>query len=69
MTDEKLKAAPLRDIIVATGILYDKERIERGQSEDKNSISIILNLAHEANEKRIIDVTAVVDKQTKTVDK
>ena len=63
VTDEKLKGASLRDIVIATGVLYDKERQERGQSENKNSISIILNLAHEANEKRTIDVTATVDKQ------
>lgn len=62
VTDAKLKGAPLRDIIVATGILYDKERQERGQSENKNSISIILNLAHEANEKQTIDITATVEK-------
>jgi len=62
VTDKKLKEASLRDIVIATGVLYDKERQERGQSENKNSISIILNLAHEANEKQIIDIKATVDK-------
>ncbi len=62
VTNEKLKEASLRDIVIATGVLYDKERQERGQSENKNSISIILNLAHEANEKKIIDVKATVEK-------
>ena len=69
VSDKKLKEASLRDIVIATGVLYDKERQERGQSENKNSISIILNLAHEANEKRTIDVTATVDKQPESVDK
>lgn len=62
VSDKKLKEASLRDIVIATGVLYDKERQERGQSENKNSISIILNLAHEANEKQIIDIKATVDK-------
>ena len=62
VTNEKLKGASLRDIVIATGVLYDKERQERGQSENKNSISIILNLAHEANEKQIIDIKTTVDK-------
>ncbi len=62
VSNEKLKGASLRDIVIATGVLYDKERQERGQSENKNSISIILNLAHEANEKKTIDITATVEK-------
>ena len=34
LTDEKLKKMQARDIIVSMGILYDKERLERGQTTE-----------------------------------
>jgi len=62
VNDEDLKKATGRDKYTMAGIARDKVQILRGQSENKNSISIILNLAHEANEKQIIDVKATVEK-------
>lgn len=62
VNDEDLKKATGRDKYTMAGIARDKVHILRGQSENKNSISIILNLAHEANEKQTIDVKATVEK-------
>lgn len=62
VNDEDLKKATGRDKYTMAGIARDKVQTLRGQSENKNSISIILNLAHEANEKQIIDIKATVDK-------
>ena len=59
VNDEDLKKASGRDKVTMAGIARDKVQMLRGQSESKNSISIILNLAHQANEKQIIDVEAV----------
>ena len=61
VNDEDLKKASGRDKVTMAGIARDKVQMLRGQAESKNSISIILNLAHQANEKSIIDVE-VVDK-------
>ena len=62
VNDEDLKKANGRDKVTMAGIARDKVNTLRGSGESKNSISIILNLAHEANERQIIDVKATVDK-------
>lgn len=59
VNDEDLKKASGRDKVTMAGIARDKVQMLRGQAESKNSISIILNLAHQANEKSIINVEAV----------
>ena len=37
----RLKKAGLRDLVVSAGILYDKERLERGQSTHNVSYNVI----------------------------
>lgn len=44
LNEKTIAAMPGRDLVVATGILYDKERLERGQS----SINIDLRAEFEA---------------------
>lgn len=56
VTDEKLKKANVRDLTILAGTLYDKEQQERGLGGNKNTISIILQLAHDAREVGIIDI-------------
>jgi hypothetical protein len=63
MTDDKLKKASARDLAIVTGTLYDKERIERGGSDNKNQVSIILNMACNQHDGKTIDIQAeIVDK-------
>lgn len=63
LTSAKLKKASPRDLTTCFGILYDKEQQERGGGDNKNQISIILNLACQSHEK-VIEVKAnkIVDK-------
>lgn len=62
VNDEDLKKATGRDKVTMAGIARDKVNILRGSVENKNSVSIILNLAHLANESKTIDIKATVDK-------
>ena len=56
--------------VLAICQLDDKIRAHRGEGETKNSISVILNMACQANEKTIEIKAATVDNSTgKTVDK
>jgi len=38
LTEEDIKKASVRDRIIAAGTLYDKERLERGQSTSNQSV-------------------------------
>ena len=40
ITDEKLKKANMRDLVWSFGVLYDKERLERGQSTGNLAIIV-----------------------------
>ena len=56
--------------VLAIAQLDDKIRAHRGEGETKNSISVILNMACQANEKTIeIKAATVENSSTKSVDK
>jgi hypothetical protein len=46
ITDADIKKASLRDKVISAGILFDKERLERGQSTSNSSI--ILSVVRQA---------------------
>jgi hypothetical protein len=50
LTDDKIKKMQPRDIIVSYGILYDKERLERGESTE--NVSIITQAISDLQAKR-----------------
>jgi hypothetical protein len=67
ITDDKLKKASARDLTLISGILYDKERLERGQSTDNISV---LSLSADISEitkqreelrKKLADMTGTHD--------
>lgn len=41
MTDEKLEASSARDLATIAGILYDKERLETGQSTENHAVHVL----------------------------
>jgi len=66
ITASDIQKAPLRDKVVATGILYDKERLERGQAtEITDSKAINLNIqALDAEEARLkAKLAQLIEKQ------
>ena len=46
ISDTDIKKASLRDKVIAAGILFDKERLERGQST--SNVSVLFQVAEEA---------------------
>lgn len=50
MTDAKLKKASARDLVISTGVLYDKERLERGLSTGNIDIHADVQALKEAKE-------------------
>jgi len=48
LTEEDIKNASIRDRTMLFGVLYDKERLERGQATP--ATSIVFNLIRQANE-------------------
>lgn len=46
ITDKDIEKASLRDKVIAAGVLYDKERLERGQST--SNVSMLFTISAEA---------------------
>jgi hypothetical protein len=67
ITDDKLKKASARDLTLITGILYDKERLERGQSTDNiNVLSLSADIGEITKQKdelhkKLADMTGTHD--------
>ncbi len=64
LDDEKIKAMGGRDIVVSAGILYDKERLERGQSTQNVEIHAITE-KRKAIQSRIEELRAKRDELEK----
>ena len=61
--DEKLKRTPVGSLVLAACQLYDKERLERGQSTANHAISISI-----AEEDRIREIAIALSRQAISVD-
>jgi len=56
LTDDKTQKASLRDLIWSFGVLYDKERLERGQSTGNIALSIDdMSIADQAALRKLAD--------------
>lgn len=63
VTESKLKKSSARDLIVSAGILYDKERIERGGSTEAKPLIIVnrINISNATPIQGIEQKTQVID--------
>ena len=59
ITDSDIKKASLRDKVIAAATLYDKERLERGQST--GNISVLFQVADDAEKLRREQLSAIND--------
>lgn len=57
ITPEDITKASLRDKTIAAGVLYDKERLERGLSASAIPTSITINIVQASAEPVTIDIT------------
>jgi hypothetical protein len=63
ITDTDIKKASLRDKVISAGILFDKERLERGQSTSNSSIIMSVVRAACASAPGEVTLDVVVDQQ------
>jgi hypothetical protein len=64
LTPEDIEKASPRDKTIMFGVLYDKERLERGQST--SNTSLLFQVVKEACERRMNDDAEIIEAETTT---
>jgi hypothetical protein len=55
LTDEKIKQAKLGELSIAFGTLFDKERLERGQSTQNQGVMVVFQAMGKAATSQLVD--------------